>query len=105
MNPASPTASSAVRARIVFGLRHALEHHAELDVLDDRTPGEQRVLLEDEGDVARQRPCYLLAVDLDRPGRRRQQTADHVEQRALAAAARADQAEQLAAHDVERRVL
>ena len=39
-----------------------------------------------------------------RAGRRRQQAADHVEQRALAAAARPDQAEQFAARDVERGV-
>src|SRR4029079_14333589 len=78
--------------------------HAELDVLDDRAPGKQRILLKHEGNVTGQGPAHRLALDLDRPGGRRQQTADHVEQRALAAAARADQAEQFAAHDVERGV-
>ena len=50
-------------------------------------------------------PRTGLPCDLDRAGGRRQQAADHVEQRALAAAARPDQAEQLAARDVERGVL
>ena len=52
----------------------------------------------------RQRARDLLAADLDRARGRLQQAADHVEQRALAAAARPDQAEQLAARDVERGV-
>ena len=50
-------------------------------------------------------PRTGLPLDLDRAGGRRQQAADHVEQRALAAAARPDQAEQLAARDIERGVL
>ena len=60
------------RARLLLGLRHALEHHAELDVLDDRAPGKQRVLLEHEGDVVGQRrrapacrgprPCRCVGV-------------------------------------------
>ena len=56
MKSLSPTASSDLRARSsLLGLGHALEHHAELDVLDHRAPGKQRVLLEHEGDLARQR--------------------------------------------------
>ena len=48
--------------------------------------------------------AHRLVVDLDRAGALRQQSADHVEQRALAAAARADQAQQFAARNVERGV-
>ena len=92
------------RAILLLCLGHALEHHAELDVLDHRAPRKQRVLLEHEGDLVRQRTAHRLAADLDRARGRRQQAADHVEQRALAAAARPDQAQQFAAHDVERGV-
>src|SRR5215470_10486877 len=84
--------------------RHALEHHPEIDVLEHRAPGKQRALLEHEGDLARHRSGDPLARDLDRAGRRRDQAADDVEQRRLATAARPDQAEELAARDVERGV-
>src|SRR5215813_4788371 len=68
----------ALRARLALGARHALEHHAEVDVLEHGIPGEQRVLLEHEGDVARHRPRDPLAGDFHRAGRRRHQPADDV---------------------------
>ena len=93
-----------LRARLALGPRHPLEHHAEIDVLDHRVPGKQRVLLEHEGDVVRHRPAHRLAGDFHGAGGRRHQAADDVEQGGLAAAARPDQTEQLAARDVERGV-
>src|SRR5262249_51890508 len=94
----------ALRARLALGPGHALEHHAEVDVLEHGVPREQRVLLEHEGDVAWHRPGDPLARDFHRAGRGRHQPADDVEQGRLAAAARPDQAEELAARDVERGV-
>ena len=70
----------ALRARLALGPRHALEHHAEIDVLEHGVPGEQRVFLEHEGDVARHRPGHLLAGDLHRAGGGLEQSADDVEQ-------------------------
>jgi hypothetical protein len=94
----------ALCAGLALGPRHALEHHAEIDVLQHRVPGKQRILLEHEGDVVRHRPGDALAGNLDRAGGGRHQAADDVEQGRLAAAARPDQAEELAAPDVERGV-
>ena len=67
-------------------------------------PREQGVFLEHESDVARQRAAHRLAQHLDAAGARRHQAADDIEERALAAAARADQAQKLAARDIERSV-
>src|SRR5262249_16719223 len=58
----------ALRACLALGARHALEHHAEIDVLEHRVPGEQRVLLEHKGDLTRHRPGHAPAEDLDRAG-------------------------------------
>src|SRR3984957_14362401 len=91
-------------ALLALGLAHALEHHAELDVLDHRAPREQRVLLEHEGDLLRHRSAHPLVADLDRAGGRLHQSAHDAEKRALAAAARPDQAQELAAPYVERGV-
>jgi hypothetical protein len=66
--------------------------------------GKQRVLLEHEGDLLRHRAAHSLVADLDRAGGRLHQSAHDAEQRALAAAARPDQAQQLAAPDIERGV-
>src|SRR6266849_2267999 len=78
------------------GARHALENHAEVDVLEHGVPGEQRVFLEHEGDVARHRAGHPLAGHFHGAGGRVEQTADHVEQGRLAATARTDQADELA---------
>src|SRR5262249_4498126 len=94
----------ALRPLRPLGARHALEAHAEVDVLAHRVPGKQRVLLEYEGNVAWHRAGDRLALHLDGPGGGRQQPADHVEQRALSAAGGSDQTEQLAARDLERGV-
>src|SRR5262249_47353193 len=77
----------ALRARLALGPRHAPEPHAEGYVVETPVPGEQRVLLEHEGDVARHRPGDPLARDFHRAGGGRHQPADDVEQGRLAAAA------------------
>src|SRR6185437_49967 len=51
------------------------------------------------------RPHHLAAVDAHAPARLRDETGDDVEQRALAAAARPDQRDELAFADPERYVL
>src|SRR5208282_5636150 len=91
----------APRAGLVRRLRHALKQHAEAHILHDRIPRKQRILLEHEGDLVRHRPAHRLAGDFDGATGRRQQAADDVKQRALAAAARADQTQKLAAGNVE----
>ena len=102
MKSLSPTASSDLRARSscsAFGtpwntmpsLTFSITEHHGNSAFSWNTKAISR------GSGAR----TGLAADLDRAAGRRQQPADHVEQRALAAAARPDQAEQLAAHDVE----
>ena len=62
------------RSILLLGFGNALEHHAELDVLDDRAPRKQRVFLEHKGDLLRQRRVHGLAADLDT--RRRSASAD-----------------------------
>ena len=73
------------------------------DVLLDRHVREQRVGLEHHVGrplVGRQ-PGHVLPVDLDAPEGRRLEAREHPEQRRLAAARAAEQAEQLALPDVE----
>jgi hypothetical protein len=94
----------APRPRVTLGARHALEEHAEIDILGDRIPGKQRVLLEHEGNVARHRASDRFSEHLDAPCRRPEETAHDVEQRGFSAAAGSDQADELAVHDIERGV-
>jgi hypothetical protein len=76
--------------------RYALEFEANHDVVEDRVPGEQSILLEHVGDLPGCRPVHGMPVDSNLAVGRRHQAADDVEQRALAATARADQAQELA---------
>ncbi len=78
--------------------RHALDFLAELDILDDRPPRQQKVLLQHEGDMAIG-PGDELAVDPDLPRRYRIEARAHVEQRALATARWPDQRHHLAVGD------
>ena len=91
----------APRPRVTLGARYALEEHAEIDVLGDRIPGKQRVLLEHEGNVARHRASDRFSEHLDAPCRGPEETAHDVEQRGFSAAAGSDQADELAVHDIE----
>ena len=85
------SSSSARRAPLVAG--DAGELQRELDVAAHREPREQRGLLE------HQPGAVGPHVDLAR--RRLVEAGDEVEQRALAAARRAEQADELARRDVE----
>ena len=93
--------------RHALGTAHAPDAQRELDVVRDAHVAEERVVLEYEadaavagrnaGDVAPVQR-YAPVVDLDEPG-------DGAQQRALAAAARAEQNEELALLDLERDVV
>src|SRR5439155_5103921 len=76
---------------------------AEGDVAPHGHVREQRVGLEDRVDRAAVRRQALdgLVADQDRAGRRRDEAADQVQGRRLAAAGRAEQAEELALGDLE----
>jgi hypothetical protein len=73
---------------------------AEDDVVDDRPPGEEQVLLEHVADLAG-RPDDRPAVEQRLAARRPDQPGDDVEDRRLPAAARPDDADELALLDVE----
>ena len=88
--------SSSARGRRSLA-RHARELQRELDVAPHGQPREERGLLEHEAGA--------LGADVDAAGRRLVETGDEVEQRALAAARRAEQADELALRDVERHAL
>ena len=85
---------------LALGLGLAAQFEAEGDVAQHRRPGHQREILEHEG-ALRSRRADRLAVDRDRAGVGLDQPGDDLEQRRLAAAARAEQAGQLAARKVE----
>ncbi len=82
-------------------LRYTLELESHVHVLQDRVPGKQRVLLEDERDILGRRPGNSPAVHEHLARARLQQSADDVQQRALAAAAGTQQADELVATDVQ----
>ena len=87
-----------------LGLGNALAAQPEPDVVADVEMGEQRVVLEDHvdralvGGVAR----HVPAAKLDAAPGRRLEPADHPQRRGLAAAARAEQREELARFDPKR---
>ena len=82
-----------VHARPALCLRHPLELERELDVALRGEPREERRLLEHE--------CRA-AVHLDRAGGGGVEAGDEVQQRALAAPGRAQQADELPGADVQR---
>src|SRR5581483_5845622 len=79
---------------------HASLPQPELDVPAYVEPGEQGAVLEDRHAVGG-RACDGLAVNLDRPDRRLVEPGNQVEQGRLAAATRANDAQELARRDVE----
>ncbi len=92
--------------RAALGGRHAGELERIADVVLDRAPGKQRVLLEDVADMA-DRPArdHGFAVDPDGAAVGRDQGGHHVEDRALAAARGPEQRHELAVVDAERGVV
>ena len=77
---------------------------ADGDVGRCRAPGEQRVLLEDDGAVLA-RPGHFLAVHEDLPGVGPGKPGEQVQERGLAGAAGPDQGEELAGGDVQAEVI
>jgi hypothetical protein len=83
----------------------AQELEREAEILQHRVPGQQRAFLEHEGNVIGSRAIDRLAGDGDRTRGRLQQAADDAEQRALAAARGAEQADEFALADFQRHVV
>src|SRR5262245_56060104 len=79
----------------------ALELEADADVVKHGPPRKQRTLLEHERQLLGPRAVDRAAADRDNARLRREQAADDGEQRALAAARRPDEADELAGGDVE----
>lgn len=87
-----------------FGLADATHLQAELDVLPHRHPGKQRILLEDDAALRAGR-FDRPAAEAQAPLRGSEKPGDHVQQGALAAAGRPDDADELARSDGERGIL
>ena len=96
---------AALRAGL--GALHAPHAQRELDVLADGHVPEQRVVLEHEADAALPRRDVrdIVAVQGDAAVIDAGQPGDRAQQRALAAAARAEQHEELALADFQRNVV
>ena len=88
-----------IDARPALRLRHLLDLQAERDVLTHRHVTEQRVALKDEADAAlpRREVIHAAAADEDLSAIRRLEPSDHAQNRRLAAAGRAEQADEPAA--------
>ena len=80
--------------------RATFQDSAEHDVLEHGPPRQEQVLLQHIADIAGV-PGDLDAIDQHPPGRRRNDPGDEVEQRALAAAGRSDDRNELAGADRE----
>src|SRR5207253_2455519 len=85
-----------IAARCLAGRAQA---QSERDIVGHRHPGKQRVLLEYQAAVAA-RPGDRRAVHAERARGERNEPRDHIEEGALAAAARADQAQEFALPDL-----
>jgi len=102
-----PTNRSSSSARTDLDLRNAAAHEAVAHVRRDGQVGKQRVRLEDDAEVAlrhRQRRDLLVALE-DPSGALGVEARDAAKQRRLAAARRAEEADELAPRDLERNVL
>ena len=86
---------------LALGAGDAPVDEAELDVLGDGAPGEDRVLLEDVAHLARD-ARWSAAVQPDRARGRGDQARDHVEDGGLAAAGRAHEGDELLVPHLER---
>ena len=86
-----------------LGRRHLLGPQPERHVVEHRHVREQGVLLEDRVDVAlvRRHVGHVDALEHDPAARRQLEAGDHLEQRRLAAARRAEEREELAPGDRE----
>ena len=95
-----------VDAIFVLSLWNVLHLEPERDVVVDRHVREQGVLLEDHVDrsAVRGQRCAVLALQQDPPFVRHLEPGDHPQGRGLAAAAGAEQREELSLEDRERHV-
>ena len=91
------------RSALVFGAAEDLGH-GEVDVLVDRQPGQQAVVLEHHGAVG-SGAVDLLVLEQHGAGRDLGQPGDQVEQRRLAAAGMADDRDEFALVDGQLDVL
>ncbi len=100
-------AQQLLAARTTLGSLHLAHAQRELDVVADRHVAEQRVMLEDEADLAlaRGHVRHVPAVQEDAAVVDLGQAGDGPQQRALAAAARAQQHQEFALLDLERDVI
>jgi hypothetical protein len=80
--------------------RQPLHVDRQHDVAENRTPRQQQRILEHDPDIA-VRFCHSLALDQNLAGRGREQSGDHLEQRGLATAGRADHDKELTVIDVK----
>src|SRR6185437_953332 len=80
--------------------RDATEQKGKLDILGERLPGKQLRLLRHEADLGVD-SAHLAAAMVHRAAGRSQKSCRHLQQRALAAAARADHRDELTAVDFE----
>lgn len=92
------------RDLLAFRARHAAQLQSEGHVAQHVGPGKQRKVLKYEGPL-RSRTVDLLALDPYLAGVVRDQTGDNLEQRRLAATARAEQAAEFGARKRETDVL
>src|SRR3954454_22355848 len=88
------------RARLRLAVGALVELHAELDVAQDRPPRQQAELLEDHRPVGA-RAGDRLASQRDLTARGLDEPVDRQQQRALAAAARADDGHELPGADLQ----
>ena len=93
--------------RAPLGRLHLAHAQRELDVVGDRHVPEQRVVLEDEPDLAlaHVHVRHVAAMQRDAPVVDFSEPCDRAQQGALAAAARAEQHQELALVDVQRDVV
>jgi hypothetical protein len=90
-----------------LGLRELLLLQAESDVLFHRHVGEQRIGLEHHvhGPLVGRNACHVLAIQMDAAAAGFLETGHHAQQRRLAAAGAAQQAEDLALVDFQRDIV
>ena len=101
--PRNCTRSSASATRCAIRLaRHTTHAQAEADILRHRHVREQRIVLEHQAEIAteRRQRLHRPALQPDAAGVGRDESGDHVQRRRLAAAAGAEQRDELARRHV-----
>ena len=94
----SDASEQIFRAFDIVGSLQPAYFDLQENVVQDRSPGQQQMLLEDDAELVH-RTLDRLAENVDGAVRRPQQARDHVEEGALATAARSDDRDEFAASD------